>query len=546
MAYIDELIKILKSSKHVCIAGDTKPMYVSSLNQIDDIKALIGAEVQANYLKNGVQTQSLQECHDRTVLKIAGDTLFNVANGFGTALDPQVYTQPIMPVMVGAGDASSIYAGGGLPAAIIDKKATAMVLDGAVFHTDTAHKELFTEDKLQMLSDAAQETGFNDAAGDVIRDAYLYGGAILYPMLAEDRPSRLYQDVRNMALEPKCIKRWVEVDRWNTVYVPSFIPTAADYLKPKSIMVLQESVEVSTSRMCLVRPRPQPYWAILANMGWSPSDICGWVQSYYAYETTQMSIPVMAQQMSLLLYRMPLDALNATVGADQVEKLMKVNEEQMKKWSALRPEAVNMVGEVEVVDRTYSGFEQFVGAIKSDLAAQCEIPEPSLWHTPNKGFADNTQESLLKQSETLQMRQHYIERYMSNAKDLLIAHCWGTDSEEWRNRQYVRLKFDKPMITTENELSDIGSRLAASVNSYVQAGIAPDTALELSKKFFPSAKVTDDMIAAVKKSYEERLAQESSLQMSQSSIGGQGKAAGASARKVNGTGSSKAKTAGRA
>lgn len=542
--YVEKLVEIFKKSHHMTITGDSKTVYRLTLNQIDEVKALVEAEVSAKYLEHGIQTQSVQECHDRTVLKIAGDSLYNIANGFGTMLDPQTYTRPIMPVMCGAGDASAIYAGGGLPASIIDKKATAMVLDGSNFISDSSHKELFTEDKLQMLSDAAAETGFDDAAGDVIRDAYLYGGAILYPIFTHDSPSRLFGDVKNLKLEKGCVKRWVEVDRWNTVYVPSFIPTAADYLKPKSMMVLQESVEVNTSRMCIVRPRPQPYWAIIANMGWAPSDITGWLQSYYAYETTQMSIPVMAQQMSLILYRMPLDALNATIGANQVEKLMKVNEEQMKKWSALRPEAVNMVGEVEVVDRTYSGFEQFVGAIKSDLAAQCEIPEPSLWHTPNKGFSDNTQESLLKQSETLKMRQHYIERYMQVAKDMLVAHVFGSDSEEWQNRQYLKLKFDKPMITTEAELSDIGSRLAASVNSYVQAGISPDVALDICKKFFPSAKITDDMVKQIKKSYEERLEAEQSAMMSQTSLGGQGKAkGGATNRATNGTGSSKTRTA---
>lgn len=545
MAYIDELVQLLKASKLHYITGDSKPMYCLNLNQIDEIKALVYAEIQSNYIQRGIQTQTVDECKAHAVLKLAGDALVNGVNGFGTLLDPQAYTVPTMPIMCGSYEASAIYAGGGLPASIIDKKATAMVLDGAQFVSDQEHKELFTEDKLQMLADSAAETGFNDIAGDTIRDAYLYGGAILYPMLKYDTPSRMYGDVNRRQLEKGCIKRWVEVDRWNTVFVPSFIPTAADYLKPDSIMVLQESVEVSTTRMCIVRPRPMPYWSVICNMGWSPSDITGWLQAYYSYETVQMSIPVMAQQMSLLLYRMPLDALNATVGANQVEKLMRINEEQMKKWSALKPEAVNMVGEVEVVDRTYSGFEQFVGAIKSDLAAQCEIPEPSLWHTPNKGFSDNTQESLLKQSETLKMRQHYIERYMCNAKDLLVAHTFGTDSEEWANRQYVKLKFDKPMITTENELSDIGSRLAASVNSYVQAGISPDTALELSKKFFPSAKITDDMIAAVKSSYDERLKQEASLA---SNTGSQpiGKVSNGGKRAANGAGKNKAQSAGRA
>lgn len=499
-------------------------MYQFTSSQVDELKALQEQEVLARHLEAGIQMQSPAEAKNRTFLHMAGDMLQNAQTGFGTVLDPTQYTNPIMPIMCGAGDAASIYAGGGLPASIIDKKSTAMVVDGATFFSPQAKAEgkkaeFWSMDRIQMLEEAAWSTGLNDIAGDAIRDAYLFGGSILYPVFQHERPSSLLWRVDNCRLEKGCISRWVEIDRWNTVYVPSFFPTAADYLMPKTILVAQEAVEISTSRICILRPKPMPYWSILANMGWAPSDITGWLQAYYAYETTQMALPVMAQQMSLLLYKMPIDALNATVGVDQVEKLMEVNEAQMKSWSSLSPKAVNMVGEVEVVDRTYSGFEQFVAALKSDLAAQTEIPEPSLWHTPNKGFSDNTQESLIKQSETLQMRQHYIERYMQKAKDMLIAHVWGTDSKEWQHRQHLKLKFDKPMITTEKDLSDVGAKFAAATNSFVQAGMSPDTAMMILRPLYPSIKLNDEDLAAVKSSYIERQAM---LKMGQSSVGGQG------------------------
>lgn len=517
--YIEELTKILKSAKTITIPGDEVAAHQFSMSSIEEIMGLNLTETIARYADRGFKTQSIQEARSSMQLKliptlrrlkgkqIGGDELINNQTGLGTLLDPNMYTQPLMPIMCGAGDSSAIYAGGGLPASIIDKKATSMVLQGATFQAgiDT---EFWTDDKVKILEEAAVETGFNDKAGDAIRDAYLYGGAVLYPVFKGDTPSKFLGKLDKMHLEKGCVHRWTGVDRWNTVYVPSFIPTAADYLTPKTIMVLQESVEISTSRMCIIRPKPMPYWSTIVNMGWSPADLTGWIQAYYAYETTQMAIPVMAQQMSLLLYRMPIDALNATVGVNQVEKLMAVNEAQMKSWSTLSPKAVNMVGEVEVVDRTYSGFEQFVGAIKSNFAAQTEIPEPSIWHTPNKGFSDNTQESLIKQSETLQMRQHYIERYMQTAKDVLIAHCWGTDSQEWENRAQIQLKFAKPEITTEKDLADVGAKFAASINSLVQAGFTPDIAIQTSKQFYPKVDITDEQINQIKKAYEEKMKQE--------------------------------------
>lgn len=525
--FVEELKGILSSVHRVDILGDTA--YQFSLDQITELQLLQEQETVSRYIQKGIATQSLHECEAATKLKIVGDMLFNGQNGFGTMLDPEQYTRPIMPVMIGAGEASALYAGGGLPASIVDKKSTAMLLNGATFKSsavkiDGKASEFWSLDKIQALEAAAEDTGFNDMASDAIRDAFLYGGSILYPVFNQqsghsERISGLLRDINRSRLEKGSIRRWVECDRWNTVYVPSFDPTAEDYLRPKTVMVCQEAVEVSTSRVCLIKPKPMPYWSAICNMGWSPSDISGWISAYYAYEITQMSIPVMAQQMSLLLYRMPIDALNATVGVNQVEKLMQVNEEQMKSWSALSPKAVNMVGEVEVVDRTYSGFEQFVGAIKSDLAAQCEIPEPNLWHTPNKGFSDSTQESLLKQSETLQLRQHFIERYFTHARDALIIHVYGTDSPEWQNRHSLTLTFDKPALTTEKELSDVGAKFAAAINSFVQAGVSPDTALTLALPFYPSVQLNDEDIAAVKQSYKERM---DSMQMAQSSVGGQG------------------------
>ena len=225
--------------------------------------------------------------------------------------------------------------------------------------------------------------------------------------------------------------------------------------------------------------------------------------------------------MSLILYKMPLDALNATIGADKVKELMKINEEKMTEWSALSPKAVNMVGEVEVVDRTYSGFEQFVGAMKSDLASQCGLPEPSLWHTPNKGFSDNTTESLLKQSEQLQMTQRFLERAMGPCKDALIAHAFGTDSEEWKRKDEIRMTFNKPIISTEKDLAEVGARFAASVSSFVQAGVAPDIAMSLSSQFFPTIKITKEMLDKAKVSYEEVMERQASTQINNNNTMGQ-------------------------
>lgn len=503
---------IAKGAIPQTIAGDSEPMLRLGSAAIEDIIQAGYDQVKSNYISHGLQFETASEVHDKMYLKIAGDQLINQKTGVGTMLDPAVYTHSQIPVMMGPYEGSSVYAPGGLPATIIDKKSRAMVMQGATFK---AYRDFWDNDKINQLEEAAAITGFNDVISDGSCDGFIYGGSIVYPVFNNDTPSSYKRKLKDLHLQKGCINRWVETDRWNVVTVPSYIVTAKDYLKPETIFIPQSAIEVSTSRMAMIKPKPVPYWIALYNIGWAPSDMAGWLRSYYGYEITCQSIPVMAQQMSLILYRMPLDALNATIGPDKVKELMKINEENMSEWSALSPKAVNMVGEVEVVDRTYSGFEQFIGAMKSDLASQCGIPEPSLWHTPNKGFSDNTTESLLKQSETLQMSQHHLERSMENCKDALIAHVFGMDSEEWENRQYVKMSFNKPIISTEKDLAEVGARFAASVSSFCQAGVSPDIAMKLSSQFFPTIKITKEMLDGAKASYEESLKQQSLGKMGQ-------------------------------
>lgn len=508
---------ISKSAIPHTIAGDSEPYMQLPSGVCEQISQLGYSHVQANYIERFGQIQTPAEVQKEMFVKIAGDTLINRKSGIGTMLDPSVYTHSQIPVMLGPWEGSSVYAPGGLPATIIDKKARGMVMHGASFKSE--NKEVWTNDKIEQMEAAAEITGFNDEVSDASADAYIYGGSILYPVFQRDTPSSYLRDLNKTRLEKGCIKRWVSTDRWNTVVVPSYIVTDEDYLHPRTLYIPQGSLEINTSRVAMIKPKQVPYWVSLYNIGWAPSDMAGWLRAYYGYEITCQSIPVMAQQMSLILYKMPLDALNATIGPEKVKELMQINEQKMAEWSAVDPKAVNMVGDVEVVDRTYSGFEQFIGAMKSNLASQAELPEPVLWHTPNKGFSDNTTESLLKQSETLQMKQRFLERCLKPCTDALIAHVFGTDSKEWEHRHELKMTFSKPVISTEKDLAEVGARFAASVSSFVNAGVSPDTAIELSSQFFPTVKVTDEILRMAKESYEKVMQQQLEIGKQNSAMG---------------------------
>ena len=532
--------RISKSAVKTTIAGDSNtPIYTLPQSTIDEMRALTESQILANHIQAGIKTQSLDEAFENSKIKVAklvGDAVYNSRTNAGTLIDPSVFTHTTVPVMMGLSEGTALYASGGLPATIIDKKTHAMFVNGMTFkyrdlsssssksNGDEDKKDdtgVWNADKVEMLEEAAEVTGANAAVADAVADAYIYGGSIVYPMLKGESPTSLIRPLDKLNLEKDCIDRWVSIDRWNITTIPSYKVMQKDYINPKTMFIPQECVEISTTRMGIIRPKPMPYWALLYNLGWSPSDFSGWMSAYYDYAITMRAIPVMAQQSSLLLYRMPLDALNATLSRDTVEKVMELNEKKMSEWSVTDPKAVNMVGEVDVVNRTYSGIEHLIGSMKSNLAAQCSVPEPTLWHTPNKGFSDNTNESLLKSSETQKLNQSFIERSLGPIRDILVAHVFGKDSQEWENRDHLHISLNKPIISTEKDLAETGARFAASISSLVAAGIAPDIAMEISKSFFPSVKITQTMISEAKKSYEEQQDKQMEMGKQKLQMGGQ-------------------------
>ena len=492
------------------IAGDSAiTTYSHRLEDLEELKQEMFVETQSRHIKGGLSFRSAAETRDDVLLDvtkrihtIVGDSFANGETGVGTLIDPQTYAHASMPVMLGPMEQAALYSNGGLAGIIIDKKSMGMVANGVTFKT--FDPKFWNHDKIQRLEEASELTGCNAALHEVSRDALIFGGAVSYPVFKDDSVMSFIKPMDSLRLEKGCISRWVVADRWNVVHVPSFIITAEDYLRPATIYLPLGGYELSSTRAVLMKPKTMPYWATMYNIGWAPSDYVGYIRSLYAYLMVAMSVPIMAQQMSLLLYQMPLDAITAQLGADTVKKLMAINEEKMKEWSVLRPKAVNIVGELNVVNRQFSGFEHFFGAIKSDLAATCGIAEPVLFHTPNKGFSDNTQEALLKDSEMMKMLQRSIEPQLIPHTDALIAHVFGKDSEEWKQRRKLWMSFDKPIVSTQKDLAEIGARFAATVASLAQANVPADAALKLASQFFKEVDIDDDIIDQVKKEVERQ------------------------------------------
>ena len=471
-----------------------------SISDIDEVKAVTWDHILAQRAASGEETQSIDEA--RKSLIFTKDSFYNPMSKIGTGADPTTYSAATIPVAIGPFEATSIYSSGGIAEIIINKKAKGVTLNGYRFVSE--NKEVWTEEKLELLRERLNETGFIDKLSDTMRDGFLYGGAVLYPVFKRDTGESFAYDastlLRNGLLHEGCIDRWVEIDRWNTVLVPEFNVTAADYMSAKSYYVPLSGIEVCTDRSAIIKPKRLPYWGAIRQMGWGVSDLEGYMRSILGYEMSIASIPLMAQQMSLLLYEMPLDTLFSQLGVDAVKKLMKENTEQMKEWSMANPKVLNAFGKVYTVNRQYTGYPELMLTMRQDIAAQSGIPESVLFHTQPKGFSNNTEEVLLKESQTVKLAQQAILPSLEYIVPYAVLHAFGPDSQESRFIRDVHFSFDTPVVATDSERAETSARFSAAVNSLRQAGVPITAALNITQQFFRDIKISEEDMQLIKAS----------------------------------------------
>lgn len=478
-----------------------------SLSDIEEVREIQFGEVKANLVKDGVSFQSLDEAK-RSAKILVQDGFINPMTGIGTMSDPGMYNSANVPIAMGPIDATSAYSSGGLPQLIIDKKAKSVLLNGYQF--DSKHK-FWDRDKLSRLKEYADSTDFTSKLVDTIRDGYIFGGACLYPSFKRDDVnsfrSSLKQLIRQKVLTKDCISHWVSVDRWNTVVIPEYNISLQDYLFAKTYYIPIAGIAVNTDRTAVLRPKQLPYWGAIRQLGWGVSDYEGYIRSILGYEMLIMSVPIMAQQMSLLLHELPLDGILAQNGLDAAREFMQENDAQLRKWSMLNPTTINSFGKVYAVDRSYAGYEELGLMLRQDIGAQSGLPESVLFHTQPKGFSNNTEEVLLKQSETIRMAGNSLLPMLRPSIEVMAISCFGPEQDILDHLQYIQLSFETPVVATETERSEASARYAASLSSLVTSGVPIKEAIELLKQFYREVEISTEFMTAVAER-EERNRQE--------------------------------------
>lgn len=447
-----------------------------------------------------LKTKDMVEAYSRQVaaaqLKnnpgIVQDGYQNPISGIGTNIDPGMYTESFIPVSITPTEATSYYANGGVPARVINKKAGCLTLNGLKFECDKMNPEDLTR-----LEEYADKCGFTEAYADGVTQALIFGGAAVYPVMKTDSPL-LFQKTKTNLLasipeEKDFIKYWVTADRWNCVFVPEYNITAQDYLYARSLFIPLGGVRVNTGRMAMIRPKKLPYWGAIKQMGWSTSDFEGWIKDYESYEIMKMSLPIMAQQMSLMYHSFPADGMIIENGPEYAKQFFKQNEAEMREWSILHPKAINSVGEIKILERTYSGFQQLISEARLALCSSASVPESVLFAEKSTGLAsDNRDDVELKQSETIRLLYNNVAPSFKNCIELLVYSCFGKNSEQAKYAREVKIAADNGVVLSDQDKAQLGQTFTSILGGLVGVGLPMETAANLAQKFVPTAELDEE------------------------------------------------------
>lgn len=426
---------------------------------------------------------------------IVQDGYNNPVSGIGTFIDPGMQTESFIPVSITPSEATAYYANGGVPARIINKKAGCLSLNGVHFECSQ-----MSPDDITRLEDYANECGFNEAYSQAITQALIFGGAVAYPVLDGDTPLTFQKTTgelfKGLRKKQDFIRYWVNADRWNCVFVPEYNITAQDYLYARSLFIPLGGVRVSTERMAMVRPSKLPFWGAIQQMGWSTSDFEGWIKDFESYQIMKMSLPIMAQQSSLMYHAIPADGLIIENGVEFAKQFFKENEKQMREWSILHPKAINSVGEIKILERTYTGFRDLINEARLALCAASSVPESILFAEKATGLAsDNEDDVTLKQSEAIRLLFNTVSPCFKNCIKILVCSCFGLDSEQAKIADKVSIKADTGVIISDGDRAQLGQAFTTISGQLVAMGVPLSTAISVAQKFVPSADLDEDTMA---------------------------------------------------
>jgi len=464
---------------------DGVPKAIShSTEEVDFIKGKLYDEVKTNYVKDGSQIVTFDEVRKQMGREVKDD-FYNLFNGNGTNLDSSVYNRADVPMMLGPWDSTALYSSGGIPKVIVDKK-----VNGVYATTSKFSAPDWDIRALDDLAYYADEMGFNTQSKIGLQDSLIYGGSVVVPRF--DFDNVLTYELPFQMLEPMIkkgsLKYFWSVDRWNCVVVPSWNVSVSDYLTPDKFYVPIAGLGVHTSRTAVIKTQQLPYWAAIRQLGWNTSDMVGYTVSALAYNMAIQAINMMCQQSSLMYAHIPLDGMLLQNGPDDVEAFVEKNNTSLRNWSIMNPKTFNNFGEIKLLDRQYSGFDNLVMMLRQDIAARADLPESDIFSTESKGFSDNTKEVTVKKAQVFKTIGDRISpAYKSITRSMVLSY-FGPDSKEAK-LSTPKLVLEQPIVQSNDEKMKSGAVFFGMLKDGFDMGMKPAVALELAKQFAPELDI---------------------------------------------------------
>jgi hypothetical protein len=163
----------------------------------------------------------------------------------------------------------------------------------------------------------------------------------------------------------------------------------------------------------------------------------------------------------------------------------------MRAANILNPKALNAIGDIKVIDRTFTGAEPLIRAMRQNLCANAYMQESVIFDPEQSGFTDKTDSIKLKQSEAIKMIGTEIAPQLQKIVDLLIIDVFGPTSKLLQDN--VRVTFNPSVVISEEEKAEKGLKCAQFIKTLTDSNLSPVTAVNLAKQYFNMEIAKEDM-----------------------------------------------------
>lgn len=440
-----------------------------------------------------------------------GYTANAVTHSGEPGVDPSTANYTVPNLWISPYEACSIYSQGGLPALIIRKKSQSVLLNGVKIKNPYLKAE-----ELDIVRNDATRLGFINEIARAMNWSLVYGGSLMFPMFKKDSPLSMSLPVPQLIklgiIGKNCIERFVTLDRWSTIHIPQWNPTAADFLNPDKFFVTFLGCDVDTTRCARVVTLPQAgYLGTLMNLGWGTSDLCSWYESVLQYMSVMNSIPTMINQMSILARTINVDGILATEGELILDEVAKHDTVRVRQSSNINdPINLDVIGDLQAIKRDFHEVPALIRLIRQDFCAKAGLPEEMILSADKGAFArpGDKQGTEDRQWEAIKYMHREVAEQLKHVMMLVIINALGTDEHVLRALPYTTLEFDNPALTSAKDRGEFFKNITAGYFNEVSGLMPPDSALELAAAVGDSdLPISSDVVEQIKEKQKKLDAQ---------------------------------------